>query len=104
MNEALQARSEFRRTAACKARLFFPRFLLARQKKSGRRRAISGLSKQTHNKNKNHSYPRNPHKRQSQKTPAKHPPNKKPADHQASRLCKQLFRSWSDGAAYPSLY
>jgi hypothetical protein len=52
VNGALQARSEFRRTAVCKARLFFPRFLLARQKKSGRRRAISGLCKQTHNKNK----------------------------------------------------
>jgi hypothetical protein len=52
LNAATQERSEFRRTAACKARLFFPRFLLARQKKSGRRRAISGLCQQTHNKSK----------------------------------------------------
>jgi hypothetical protein len=50
LNVATQERSEFRRTAACKARLFFPRFLLARQKKSGRRRATPGLCKQTHNK------------------------------------------------------
>lgn len=42
LSEATQSHSEFCRTAACKARIFFSRFLLARQKKPGRRRSTTG--------------------------------------------------------------
>ena len=43
--------------AACKVRVFFSRFLLARQKKSVRRRSTTGLCKQTHSKNQTRSTP-----------------------------------------------
>ena len=45
--------------AHCKRRLFFPRFLLTKQKKPGRRRAISGLCKQTHRKRQTKKHNKN---------------------------------------------
>jgi hypothetical protein len=86
LNGALQARSEFCRTSRLQGAPFLSPVSFGKTKEIGSPPGDSRPLQANTQQKQNHSYPRNPHKRQSQKTPTKHLPNKKPADHQASRL------------------